>query len=121
MATGTSIAIHAATNHTVPLLTITVRDGLNLSKVQAPSTTLASVGVQQQKQCLARAQQGALPSLQQMSEKMGESELTSDLKANRVAKDADLETPPVADCLLVACHEKLALRNYERYLLNTAT
>jgi hypothetical protein len=76
--------------------------------------------VQQLKQCLVRALQGALPSSLQMFEKMDESVRTSDLKANRVAKDADHETPLDADCSLVVYQEKWALRNFERYLLNTA-
>jgi hypothetical protein len=121
MVTGTFNALHVDSNPTVPLRTTTVLDGQNLNKVQAPSTTQESAGVQQQKQCSAKGQPAEPHSLQQTSGKMDGSARTSDSKAKPEERVADLVTHQGADCLSVDCHEKWVLKNFAHSLPNMAT
>jgi hypothetical protein len=120
-ATGTSVARHAITNPTGPSLIITVLAGLNWNRVQAPSTTQESDGVELPKPCLGKALLVALHSSLLMFAKTDESERTSGLKAKAEAKVAAQETLPDADSLLAVCHVKLEPKNSVPYLLNTVT
>jgi hypothetical protein len=114
-----SVAQPVIINPTEHLPIITALAGLNLTKAQAHSTVLESVGEQLLKPCLPKAHPAELHLSPQMFERTVVSEHISDLKANQVAKVADHETHQVAVCSLADFHVKLELKNFVHCSPNT--